>query len=376
MEMDFLEFTSHLDSGLSFKKEKITYDSVEKKFKSVITDILSSKFTNGEKRRTNFFSQRINFSCPYCGDSNSDSSMKRGNIYKNSLQYVCFNCGEKKSLISFLRDFNKDSEFEYEELEFIKTILAESTQHNTARSATKIFSLIHEMEKYCFKKDTIMGYYGHLPITNNKRAYDYVFKERKQDPKDVNKFGYSPKDDAIVVYNTSNSGQEIIAFQMRYFKPKFNKQRFDTFDYHRIYREVFGAEFEDENTKAKLTRISNLYDIFHVNFSDNIFIFEGAFDSNLVNNSIATWSAGNKVYFPSGLYLYDNTKIDQRGMQESLVMLQAKYYVFLWGMYLDENPQYAHCKDLNDIYKKSLNPPKEKDLLKYFSKDPLDIIFL
>lgn len=203
--MDFLEFTSHLDSGLSFKKEKITFESVEKKFKSVLDDILSSKFTNSEKRKTNFFSQRINFACPYCGDSNSDSSMKRGNIYKNSLQYVCFNCGEKKSLISFLRDFDKNGEFEYEELEFIKNILSESVQHSTSRSASKIFSLIHEMEKYCFNKDLIMSYYGHLPITNNKRVYDYVFNERKQNPKDINKFGYSPKDDAVVIWSRANN---------------------------------------------------------------------------------------------------------------------------------------------------------------------------
>ena len=48
---------------------------------------------------------RLNFSCPYCGDSH-DAKKKRGNFYMDTMAYKCYNggCGIFKDSISLLKD--------------------------------------------------------------------------------------------------------------------------------------------------------------------------------------------------------------------------------------------------------------------------------
>ena len=62
----------------------------------------------GPRRQLKVNRDRLNFACPYCGDS-SDQYKKRGNVYFKSLQFHCYNGGCSKrhtDLVTFFRDFN------------------------------------------------------------------------------------------------------------------------------------------------------------------------------------------------------------------------------------------------------------------------------
>ena len=74
--------------------------------KSVIQQILDSNFKVIEKRRLNEYHDRLQFACPYCLDSATNRTAKRGNIWFNKLIYVCFNCGKKTNLDRLTKDFN------------------------------------------------------------------------------------------------------------------------------------------------------------------------------------------------------------------------------------------------------------------------------
>ena len=51
---------------------------------------------------------KLNFACPYCGDSAHDSKKKRGNLYPERGFYKCYNdgCGVKADLPKFISKFS------------------------------------------------------------------------------------------------------------------------------------------------------------------------------------------------------------------------------------------------------------------------------
>ena len=59
----------------------------------LLSNILKQEFRNEPERQEVLpKGKRINFSCPYCGDS-QDAYKKRGNFYLESLTYKCYNGG-------------------------------------------------------------------------------------------------------------------------------------------------------------------------------------------------------------------------------------------------------------------------------------------
>ena len=59
--------------------------------KELTQKILNKEFSSTNRRKIVEYSDRLNISCPYCGDGRSEYK-KRGNIYFNRLFYICFNC--------------------------------------------------------------------------------------------------------------------------------------------------------------------------------------------------------------------------------------------------------------------------------------------
>ena len=80
----------------------------ESRIEGLIEDILSKEFPREpSKQKIYRAGNRLNFSCPYCGDSR-DGRKKRGNFYLDTLSYKCYNggCGIFKDLYSMLKDFS------------------------------------------------------------------------------------------------------------------------------------------------------------------------------------------------------------------------------------------------------------------------------
>jgi hypothetical protein len=73
---------------------------------SQVQSILNENF-NGPKTEIKHQRDRLNFACPYCGDS-SNVYKKRANIYWKNLIYHCFNdgCGKHTNIVNFFKDYN------------------------------------------------------------------------------------------------------------------------------------------------------------------------------------------------------------------------------------------------------------------------------
>jgi hypothetical protein len=76
---------------------------------SLLDSILREQFS-GEKAHAKPYLDRINFACPYCGDSHGGTYKKRGNIYWKNLKFHCYNGGCPKphtTVVDFLKDHGK-----------------------------------------------------------------------------------------------------------------------------------------------------------------------------------------------------------------------------------------------------------------------------
>ena len=57
------------------------------KAENIVREIIETQFSgNYEKSRVIARDERLNFACPYCGDSVKDNHKKRGNIYLNTFE--------------------------------------------------------------------------------------------------------------------------------------------------------------------------------------------------------------------------------------------------------------------------------------------------
>ena len=99
---NLFSFSFSLNDG-----SKATVENLLDDVKINLQEILDNRFSDYDRRRIDNKINRLNFACPYCGDSHKDSHKKRGNIYVTGCYYKCYNCGVYRSVEGFLKDYDK-----------------------------------------------------------------------------------------------------------------------------------------------------------------------------------------------------------------------------------------------------------------------------
>lgn len=365
------------------------------KIKDILSSILKSTFKgNSERQKIEEKGNRLNFSCPVCGDSKYSDTKKRGNIYYGGLNFKCYNAASQwcatspHSIVSFLSRCNRLDDFTEAEISFLKD---NSSQHainiSHGGSGAPFSHYSHDLlgiDEFAIPRRDIMnaievnmGKRGQrirlVNVENNIKIFQYL-RGRLQVPKngEMEHFAYDVMNDNLYMFNMTPS-KKIIGIQYRVQKPKRGAPRFMTMKYSDIWKWMFNIEVKQE-LKDQIDKFSYLYNIMNINYNNNVFIFESIMDSHHVNNSVAICSSGTKLYLENGKYLYDNSKEDDAGNEAAMHMLEKGHSVFLWGKFLDDYPEYRYCKDLNDVFRKQ--PISQDTLLDYFSDDPVDIVYL
>ena len=96
---DILEKTNKMEEK-TLDKEYIT---------ALIQEILNKTHTDSSKKRIVTHVDKLNFSCPICGDSMKHAHKKRGNLYFKNMYYVCYNDSScSRSFTKLLKTFNVD----------------------------------------------------------------------------------------------------------------------------------------------------------------------------------------------------------------------------------------------------------------------------
>jgi len=376
--------------------DNLTLDKVY--VKSIIQQILNNAHTLPEKRKIIEYNGELNFACPICGDSTKIHSKKRGHLYYNSFWFKCYNEDScSRSFTSLLRTFNVEMDLD-KKLELYNYLDSNITYHNTEEvqfdKLDKLFNVQDLMDFYSDKK------FRHItnlrPLQYGSVVYNHVVNVRKiSNTTDIYEglFYFTEKWSQPVMIFLNKIKDKVVSMQVRNLL-EGDKRLFKIYDFSKIYFEINPEGELDDQEKISYDKLSHFFNIFKVDFSLPVNMFEGYVDSLFLQNSIGMIGVNTDLSFllsEDGLELrfaYDN---DKAGMKKSREMIEQKYKVFLWNkFFLDFIKDYKgkmtkdrlveslkNIKDFNKLQLKFKKPIEQIfDFNKYFSSDELDIYYL
>lgn len=364
--------------------------------KLVTQKILTKEFSSINKRRIEEYDGRLNFACPYCGDSKSEYK-KRGNLYFNKLLYVCFNCDKKTSFDRFVKDFNEvlDPQKKLEIIEHLNSVVDYSDYSDGLVDAQldNLIDLKDLEELFNVKKTTPI--FDFKPISNNSGIYKYLVG-RGISPnlhKNIYQAKFSKGDEGFehIIVLLNRKDDKVIGLQVRNLKE--GKRRFFViYNWESLYRWIHGDDVELDISKTIIyNKLSYFFNILSVNFEDKITIFEGYLDSLFYPNSVGVVGVNTDLKFLENnnldiQYFFDN---DKAGFQKSEEKLKSGGCVFLWKKLFEsivekkKSPdphtllhRISKVKDLNKLGEIVPNPYKNLKLEDYFSSDIYDISYI
>ncbi len=347
--------------SFSFSPKDVNPVDLNVKIQKLLQEILDKRFPEHEKRRISEKTGRLNFACPYCGDSYSELHKKRGNLYLENYGYHCYNCGKHNTVKGFFRDFSKV--LDADELVYIQ-----ANQKDFAPTTKMIdpFLFLDRglIEKVSFSRKSLDEFYGAVPVDNAKIFY--YLKKRLQP--EFTKFSWDKEREKLYIYHIIPGTERVIGFQVRNFK---SSPKYMTWKLTRIYEDLGILPTEEA---IEIDKISTTFGILQLDFKQPITVFEGPLDSFLFKNSVATCSS--KIDFPLEMgsirYMYD---YDAAGRDAAMQRLEMGYPVFLWKKYLQDLgiPVTNKKIDLTDLLvyakRKGLQLPRFGG---YFSSDKYD----
>jgi len=354
------------DSSLSDSIDKsLSPDEYRGRILSHLVLILQKRFPGDPSKQKPYpHTDRITFSCPYCGDSMQSSYKKRGNIIlsgKFAGYFKCFNCGTFKGADSFLKDYNVD--FQLDLINYLSSSKGDFKKTSYGSYDISILMDAQTIEGFAIDREELKKRFSLIEVAESsilpwlKRRLQY----------DEERFLYNPKENYVAILNLTVE-RKILGFQRRNFEKYLEK--YMTYNLRKIY-EMMGIEKE---IPEEVDVLSLIYRIVEVDFNRPINLFEGPFDAFLLPNSVA--NTGANKGFPIEIplrYFFDD---DKTGRDRALEKINEGEQVFLWTKFKQENGLPFRKKwDLNDalIWFKENN--KRAPLFdQYFSSDPLDSI--
>jgi hypothetical protein len=371
--------------------ENTLLDNIEEK----VQKVLNKKFAKDSfhKRKIDHYSDRINFACPFCGDSLRDPRKKRFNIYLNSLSCHCFNCNYHSGINSFLIQF--DEELSMEDKIQVHEIQQSSKKFERRISSNQSSFAFQLLDKLAVPKSILFDMLKLSTPYKCKECSAYL-NSRNINIKQWKYFAYNEKSKELYILNI-NSNDRVIGMQIRQLDPNSKKPRYLTRSLSKIYTDIFKKDLitliakllksmengekyimeEDgiENILANLDRLSGLFNVMNVDMNSPLTIVEGPIDSLCITNAIALQGATKLNDYFDDLqnvrFVFDNDKV---GKEHSLNKLKSNKKIFLWGMYIKRMNIKDKVKDINDIIK--LNMFDKETYESCFSDDEFDVMFV
>jgi len=367
--------------------------------KTKISEVLKNAHSDRRKHGIKDLPDRINFSCPICGDSDKDANKKRANIYKdNPLYLVCFNEGCRSSITRLFRDFKVDIDPEKKQAIYD---YAESNIKFDRKKEIYIPSHLDKLMDINIVTDFFNTHPEHQiskfkPIQNNSAAYQYLKFDRLIDNFEniyEAEFKLTTRWIEKVIVILNKSGDKLLGFQIRNLKSG-DKRLFKVYNFEKIYRILHPDEIIDDLELLSYNKISNFYNILNVDWDRPVTIFEGYLDSIFFPNSIGAIGLNSvdtelSFLFDSDIDLQFFFDQDNVGVRKSINFLEKGYKVFLWQKLVEklisnksdkyEAKKFAlKIKDLNKLVQemKNTDPYNKLKLPRYFSNDIFDKLYL
>lgn len=364
-----------------------------------ISEVLKNAHSDKRKHVIKDLPDRLNFSCPICGDSNKDVNKKRANIYKdNPLYLVCFNEGCRSSITKLFSDFKVDIDLAK------KQEIYEYAESNIKFDRKKEIYIPSHLDKLMDINEITNFFNTHpehqiskfKPIQNNSAAYQYLKFDRLIDNFEniyEADFRLTDKWTEKVIVILNKSGNKVLGFQIRNLKSGI-KRLFKVYNFEKIYKILHPDENIDELELLSYNKISNFYNILNVDWERPVTIFEGYLDSIFFPNSIGAIGLNSvdtelAFLFESDIDLQFFFDQDEVGVRKSIGFLEKGHKVFLWQKLIDaliknKTDKYVakkymlKIKDLNKLVQemKNTDPYNKLKLDKFFSNDIFDKLYL
>ena len=295
-----------------------------------------------------------NFSCPYCGDSQTNRKKARGFIYrtKNDLFYKCHNCSMGTTLAKLIEhvDSNLYKEYQLERYKEGQTASGRGGKNNGQHVAAPKF----EFKKPEFKtKPKFHGLKSFSELEKNhpavkilsKRslpgaAWDDIyycskfFEFTNQLVKD--KFPSLEGDHPRMIIPFRKENGEIFAYQGRAFGNE--PQKYITIILDKDYPKIFGLDRLDP--------------------SKTLYVTEGPLDSLFLDNAIAVAQSDLRVpqFKNKAVLIPDNEPRNKEVCRQIEVCIKEGYSVVLWPKGIEE-------KDINDMVLSGMTPSDIKAVI-------------
>ena len=333
-----------------------------------LSNVLSSEF-NGEKARLKIGYDRLNFACPYCGDSADNYRKKRGNVYWKSLMFHCYNCSKHTNVLQLLKDYESGITNHKD----VGTVLDFIAENKVVVQSTDYLQLgvFETLQRLSIDRKDFLEQKELTEIGTTSVGFKFV-KSRFLLQR-IKHFAWSDKDNQLYVFNLTKDDR-IIGYQIRNFTK--GRTKYVSYTLEKMYDEL-KKDFDVKDGAEKINTLSLYYNIMKVDLSRTFTIFEGPTDALLFPHNSIALSGINKNSdmfddITTARYFFDNDVIGRKTMEQKL---KRKKSVFMWKKFLKEN-KIEKCKDFNDLIRHCYFHKNSayKKLDKYFSTSPYDLI--
>jgi transcription elongation factor Elf1 len=284
---------------------------------------------------------RINFRCPFCGDSQKSQYKARAWFIEDkkdgSLFFHCFNCSVP---IGSLQNFLKK-----QDLLLYKQYIAEKYIHTTRevpqevpeKKESHIYGTIKGLKKISQLKydHPVKQYIEKRKIPTNKHYKLYYTPKFFSWVNSIipNKFTIEKDEPRLVIPLMDKSGN-MLGVSARGFNPK--GLRYITIMFNESSPKLFGLD--------------------DVDFSKTFYIVEGSLDSLFLENSIAMVGADGSLNGienkENAVFVFDNEKRNKEIHKRMDMLISRGYSICIWPTWIQE-------KDINDMVLAGIENIKE-----------------
>ena len=314
-------------------------------------NLVSSNLRNFKRKSNNLF----NFSCPICGDSETDTKKARGYIYdkKGVGMFHCHNCEITLTVSNFIKklDMYLFNEMKLEKLKSSQTIKETELKEFNIKMQKPVFASagplkglkkVSQLKHDHFCKEFVFS----RQIPNYYQSELYFCPEFKKYVNSLilNKIENTNFDEPRLIIPFINKEGNCHAIQGRALKEVEPRYRYMT------------IILDDNEPK--------IWGLNHLDLSKNVYVFEGPIDGMFISNSIAT--AGGDLSLSLGALKNLNkskTTVVLDNEPRSIYTIKKIKNALIQGFNVCIWPEAVEEKDVNDMIKSGYTPECIKDII-------------
>lgn len=301
------------------------------------------------------------FRCPYCGDSQKKKTKRRGNLFEREgeIIYHCFNCEISRYFSFFLKDSSPSLHLDY------KVEMMRNLRRPAQESVESLFKPKNEIFNRVFNKQKIE--YGVTLDLCNRNDPVLCYAKKRQIPEIFFKDIHTCENINSIVEQIPRYKEVKLSNEPVLVIPFYDKYRYYSFI---CCRSISGSsKFRYLNFKIN-EELPKIFGLRYIDWSQKVFVLEGAIDSMMVPNSLAlSGSAGvgaiksileNSPRKTDIVFIYDNElRSNYQIYQQIVKRIQEGFSVVLFD-------RKFKSKDINEaVVRRELS---QEDLMTYIQE--------